>query len=269
MVKNASKILLVSLFLLSLLSCAIKPTYSIKEVDKAIKDICKKEFDIEVSVWPLKNTVWVYAPFEELVSEEGQWNEQASEDIKNIFLALSRVFLNIDKPPEFYCLVASNTKGAGADIYFLGFIPDIAKFQMGLISLKEREERVVFRPMLNSGALDDKEGRHILRHEVEMGDFVAFLVRQDIERKFISQEVKDSFQINDVLTGYEEGVLRITLDIEPLENKEGLLEPFEEAKNSVKKFLSIYCPCPDIVEIEIEDIFNEKHRLFTKRALLD
>jgi len=241
----------------------------LQEIDQAIKDICKKEFNIDVSVWPLKDTVWVYAPFEELVSKDGQWNKEASEDIKNIFLALSRVFLNIDKPPEFYCLAASNIKDSGADIYFMGFVPDMIKFQMGFISLKEREERIVIRPMFNPAAIGDKEGRHIIKHKVTRGDFIAFLVRQSMERKFASAELKDFFQINELFTYYGQGSLEVTFDIEPLGQKENLPEPFEEAKKILKKFLSIYCPCPDIVEIEINDTFNNKDRFFSKKALLE
>lgn len=269
MVKNGLKTLLLSLLILFFSSCAIESTYSLQEIGRAIKNICKDEFNIDVSVWQAEDTVWVYAPFDKLIDESGKWDEAASEDIHKIFLSLSRVFLNVDKPPKFYCFVASNIKEPAADMYIMGFTADMIKFQMKLISFKEREERVVFRTIANSLALGDKEGRHIPKYNLTTGEFISYLVRQDIERKSTSSEVKDFFQIDDLYVSFEDGKLEITFDIMMKEYKEGLPQVFEEAKKSVKKFLNIYSPCSEIVEIEINDLFNGKNRTYTKKAIAD
>jgi len=269
MAKKGLKNLLVSLAIILFSSCAIESTYSRQEIGQVIKNICKEEFNIEVSVWQVEDTTWVYAPFDKLIDENGKWDEAASEDMHRIFLSLSRVFLNVDKQPKFYCFIASNIKEPPADIYVMGFIADMIKFQMGLISLKEREERVVFRPLANPLALGDKEGEHIQKYNLTTGEFVSYLIRQDLERKFTSEEMKDYFQINDLYSFFKNGKLQVNFDIAVKEYKQDLPEVFEEAKITVKKFLNIYRPCPEIVEIEINDLLSEKGRFYTQKALLD
>ena len=69
--KNYIK-LLCSTFALFFLACSISPTYSRKDTDKVIKNICKDEFGIAFNTWITGDTIWVYAPFTELMKEGKQ-----------------------------------------------------------------------------------------------------------------------------------------------------------------------------------------------------
>lgn len=258
--KSARKVLFFNLFLIFFLSCSTSPTYSRKEVDEIIEGICQKEYNLNVRAWDIDDTIWIYAPFE-------YWDENVIENIRRIFLSLRRVILSMDKPPKFYCFVASDIKETGVDVYYMGFVPDMIKLMMEQISLGEFQEREVFINELNPRAIGDKEGNHISKYNITMGEFISYLVWQSMQKKFTAVEVQNNFQIDKLETNYYNGKLYITFDIKVKEFKKGLLNPFEEAKKIVEKFLKIYSFFEDIIEVEIDDTFNK--RFYSKEALFD
>ena len=202
MVKNVLKTLLISFIPAFLLSCTVPPTYSRKNIQKAIRNICKDEFNVDVKARFSGETIWVYAPFEKLITEDGQWDREAQDARAKIFLTLGRVFLSMDNPPKFYCLMASNIKGVGFDTYTIGYIPDMIKFDLGFISLEERGKRVAFLSFPNPSAIDDVKGVHIQEYDIPIGEFIAYLVRQNLQKKFSSPALNENFQLKKVFTHY-------------------------------------------------------------------
>jgi len=280
MVKSAHKILVLSFICLFLLSCHISPTYSRKNITGAIKKICKEEFSINVGVWDVGDTVWIYVPLK-LLREDGQWNmdennawdEEVTKDIRNISSSLTRVFLSIDKPPKFYCLVISNIKGVGVDWYNIVFVPDELKYTMeqysvGFVSPQEILTRRVSLPIENPKAIGDSEGNHISKYDITMGEFVSYLVKQNLEKIFAFGEFKNNFKVNSLRTYYHRGKLGVTFDIVIEKYIEGLPNPFDEAKKTIKKFLNTYGSLLDVVEVEIIDTLNNKSSIFSRKALL-
>src|SRR3990167_9508435 len=47
-------------------SSSTTPTYKVSDIEKAIQDICKTEYKIEVVVKRAKETLWVYIPVEDM-----------------------------------------------------------------------------------------------------------------------------------------------------------------------------------------------------------
>ena len=267
MVKNVLRIFLISFILISFLSCTIPSTYSRKNIQKSIKNICKDEFNLAVEVRLSGETVWVYAPSEELVTEDGRWNEKAQDERIKIFLTLGRVFLSMDNPPKFYCLLASNTKGIGLDTYTIGYIPDMIKFDLGFISLKERDKRIVFLSFPNPIAIDDTEGNHIQEWDISMGEFIAYLVRQNLERKFNSPPLNENFQLRKVFTHYWANNLKVNFDIRIIKSEKGLINPFDEVKRTAKEILDIYNFSRDIAEIEVNNFIIGDVEIYTPESL--
>ncbi|MBU0878284.1 MAG: hypothetical protein KKD55_01575, partial [Candidatus Omnitrophica bacterium] len=263
MAKHIRRALLFSISITFLVSCSISPTYPRKEIEKVIKNMCEDEFNIDVNVWDVGDTVWIYAPLKIInedgqwnITKDGRWNEDISKNTRIIHSSLNRIFLNIDKPPKFYCFVMSDIEKIGIDWYTIVFIPDIVRYTIesyttGHVSTEKMNERTFSSPSENPQALGDKVGEHIQKYDITMGEFISYLVKQSMERKFTAPEVKDNFQVNDLRAYYLNGKLGIIFDIMIKEYKEGLPEPFEEAKKAVKKFLKIYDSSGDIVEIEI------------------
>jgi hypothetical protein len=261
MVKNALKTIF--LFSIFITSCSTSPTYLRKDIEKAIKDICKNEFNLDVEVWEKGDTIWIYAPFEKILNEKKEIEKEVEENMRRIFLSLKRVILSMDKPPKFYSFVASDTKNIGLDLYYIGFIPDLIKFEMNFISLEDIHQREVFLLFPNPYALGDIKGDHIPKYELTMEEFISYLIKQHLQRKFSSSK------INEIRTNYYQGKLEIILDIE-IEKDKQIPLPLEEAKRITKKFLNIYRDfIKDLVVIEIKDIFYKKTRIYTKKALLE
>lgn len=265
--KNLLKILLCNFFIFFLLACGeSRPTYSRKDIEKTIKNLCKKEFNIEVKVTETGDTIWVYAPMQNLANEKGDWNEKISKDIDRIYLSLTRVILSLDKRPQFYCFVVSDIK-AGFDIYYIWFIRDLVMAVHEYISRGEFQERRAVIYYLNPQALGDKEGKHVYMYDISVGEFIAALIKQNLEKKFTAPEVKDNFTINELKSDYSEDKLTVRFDISAKKQTEGLGAVSEEIEKSVKKFLKIYEYPAEIKELEIYDALAKKHHFFSRKTL--
>lgn len=269
MVKNGLKILLISIFILFNLSCTTNVTssYSRKNIEQIIKELCQREFDIDVNVWLVGETLWVYVPFGKITDAAGEPTTGFTKNTRQIFLTLRRAFLNMDNPPQFYCFVLSDTKDQGFDFYRIGFVRDFIKFQMGLISLNQINQRVVVLSAENKQALGDKEGNHIVTYNITLGDFIGYLVRQQLNNIFIAYP--NQVEIREIQSYYQQGKLGLIFDIKIKENGQEIPEPFSKTKEIIKKYLEIYNRPADIVEIEITDGSSGKRSIFTQAALFD
>ena len=184
MVKNVLKTpLLLSLLLLFFLSCSIPSTHSRANIEEAIKTICKDELAIDVVTALVGETVWIYAPFKKLITEDGQWNQGYLEDRRKIFFALGRVFLSMDKAPKFYCLLVSDISGVGIDAYTIGYVSDLIKFQQGFISSKDYGERIAFKSFPNPEALGDTQGKHMQAYDIQPAEFADYLADWQVKNK--------------------------------------------------------------------------------------
>jgi len=267
MAKNVLKILLFSFVLILLFSCTVPATYSRKNIQKSIKNICKDEFKIEVKVKFSGETLWVYAPLSKLINEDGQWNKEVQDIRVKIFHALGRVFLSMDNPPKLYCLLASDIQGKGLDTYTIGYIPDMIKFDLGFIDFTERDKRVVFLSFPNPDAIGDVGGDHIKEYDISTGEFIAYLVRQNIKEYFNSLLASENFQLKKIFTYYWNNNLKVSFDIEIIKPQENLINPFDQVRKTVKEVLNIYNSSLDIGEIEINDSSAGKARVYTPANL--
>ncbi|MEI8350273.1 MAG: hypothetical protein WCI77_08980 [Candidatus Omnitrophota bacterium] len=268
-IKGHLKHLLFSLLIASLLSCAADThtTYSRKDIKTIILNLCKNEFNIEVKVWESGETIWIYAPFANVLDEKRQINKDIQANIRRIFLSISRVILSMDKAPKFYAFVFSDTQDIGFDVYYIGFAYDLVKFELNHISLGQMQERQAVLQLLNPQALGDVDGNHINKYDISLGEFVSYLIKQNIEKTFSAPEVKDNFKINELQTNFTNGKLEITFDIMVQKYREGLAYPFDEITAITKRFLKIYDFPADLTEVEIKDNFNKKTRFYSREVL--
>lgn len=258
MVKSVLKNLLVSSLFFSLTACTINPSYSRENIDKVIKKICKEEFNIEVSAWLLEDTIWVYAPFGRLVDQKGGWDKKVTEDFRRIFLSLSRAFLNMEKPPKFYCFVASDTKHDGVDLYYIGFIPDQIKFDMGLISQGEREKRFGYIYFTNPQALGDTQGNHIHKYNVTVEEFIALLIEQNMENEFNFSKFSDNYETSNFTAQNQKDQIEVNFSVRIKKYQEGLPLAMEKAEEIVTKIVGNYSAFHTIKKVILKDNFNEK-----------
>jgi len=270
MVKNAAKSLIISLFLIVSISCSINPTFSRKNIEETIEKMCRNEFNIYVTAFLQGETIWIYAPFNNLINKDGTYNKKTQEKIRNIFLSLRRTVLSMDEPPKFFVFVASNIVNTGLDIYQIGFIPDIVKFGLGVISQKEFWERIVYLPIKNTDALGDTKGYHVTMYDITMGDFITYLVIQKINRTFYDKKIKKYVNIRVINGNYTGGKSTIITDIEPINKKVNIPNAFDVAKDAILNYLTIYKEfSPKIYSIEIKDKYTGKSRFYSIKSLLE
>lgn len=268
MAKNVLRTILFSIFLILFSSCDISPTYSRKNIESIITNICKQEFNLDIKVWGIGDTVWIYIPLEDLIGKDNQLDKGVLEKMRLVNLSLERAILSMDKPPKFYSFVVSDIKN-GIDAYSVGFIPDMIKARIDLISRSDMAERGVFLIFNNAKALGDTQGVHVIKYDMNMGEFISYLVKQDMEKKFSGNEVKDDVKVNDLRAKYYNGRLDINFDIMIKKYNEKLPYPFDEALSITKKILKAYDYPSEITEVTINDILNKKSRSYTRKALME
>ncbi|MCM8832239.1 MAG: hypothetical protein NC918_08615 [Candidatus Omnitrophica bacterium] len=227
--------------------------------------MCYKEFNITVQVWEAGDTIWVYAPFEDIITEKGEVRKEVSKDLDRIYLSLARTILSMERRPLFYCFAISDIKN-GYDIYFIWHIPDFIMLQFGYISRDQFLERraVIYFP--NPLSINDKEGKHIMPYDINLGEFVAYLIKQNLEIKLTSQ-LKDTIQLEKLTTDYQNNKLTVEIDAKITKYQPNLIDPLQETKSTIKKFLKIYGKNANITEIEIKDPLQS--RIYSPKALLE
>jgi len=272
MAKNALHLALFSL-LAFLTACNHSPTYKKETAAQTFAQICKKEFKIDVKSWYIGDTLWVYVPLARLLDKDNQFYPENKEHINHMFMVLRRMVLSIDRPPKFYAFVFSDIKERGADLFYIGYVPDLIKIDFNAISLGQWYERSAFSFSLNPKAMNDTEGKHFSRMDITKGDLLSFLVRQSIEAKFSDTKIKEYFKITSTDSYFYEGKLGIIFDIQKVKTpsaneKITLPSPFDEARNAIRRFIKIY-DFNDIAEIEINDIANKRQRYYSLPALME
>jgi len=269
--KKSPKITFLLSLLIILTSCSkIEPTYQRKNIQESIKKICKEEYNLEVSVEEVEDTLWIYSPFDRLiVTDQAKFDDKIAEKIGNIILSLQRVILSIDKPPKFYVFAASDTEKKGADYFVAGFVADIVKFQMLFISRQEYFERQFVNFIENPRALGDKEGLHIEKFNLDLPNFIALLTQQKIINKFSSEDLSGYFEIEKCAVTYNSSVkdFNIEIDIKQTDYKPGLPSPFKESLKIFYDYISRIYAFNDFSYVRIADMDWVKIKTFNRKAL--
>jgi hypothetical protein len=261
---------LVVFFLLCLPACSpSKPkyTYNRKNIETSLVNICGKEFNVKPVVREAGDTIWVYVPLNKILTEKKTFDNDANTKMRQIFTALKRVILSMEKRPKFYAFVFSDIK-TGADLYYIGTVLDIMKVDAGMISLSEWQEREVFTFLLTTEAIGDALGKHITMPEMEMGNFLAYLIKQNLERKLTDKEMVKNFKTNDLYSYYADGRLSVILDVTPVNKTAVSFNAGDEIKKSIRRFLKIY-DAPEINSFEINDIAHKNAVFYSRKALLE
>jgi hypothetical protein len=260
MVKKRLKIILLLSFLFIGPACfEIESTYQRKDITNSIKRLCKEEYGLVVKTQEIEDTLWIYAPFDNLVTETGTLDKEADEKLRNVILSLHRVMLSIDKPPNFYAFVASDIKDVGADFILIGLVPDIVKVQLRFISRDEFFKRRFVRFTLNPEALGDEEGSHIQKSNHILNVFS----RGKDASYFKVNLCKGSF---DSQTKNFHVKIDITLN-EELEYPEDIPSPFAKALEISAYYIHKVYDFDDFVYLQIEDLASGRIQTLNKKAL--
>src|SRR3989338_10099380 len=90
-------------------ACGPRYTFPSSTVPKAIEDICKKEYKIDVTARVVGKTVWALVYIDSVVDAKGQVPKEVNEVMGKVMLVVSRVALSTDLPVDF-CTVLVRDK---------------------------------------------------------------------------------------------------------------------------------------------------------------
>ncbi len=272
MIRINCKNLLLSALLLLAAACSIAPKYSYEDIDDTIVKICQEEFDLAVNAWVVGNTLWVYAPLDILDDEgnikidpEGKSDDDLIKNIRRINRIAVRALLNMDKPPQFLCLIIAETKKSGIDYYMVTFVPDRLRLEriariIGHVSQAETLKRIVQFDFWDSQALGDKEGAHIEKYENSIDEFITLLISQAMLGTLLDPEIASNYQIDELEVTHSGDTITITFDIMIVKYEPGMPRPLEAAEEIAKDTVSKYTAFSNITTVRIVDKFNEKTR---------
>jgi hypothetical protein len=269
----ANLVLCLSLLSLSLYVCScstqIEPTYKEKDIPSFVKQICKEEYQLDVTTQETPNTLWIYAPLPKIIHKDFGKNkdkfldEEMAEKLRNMLTTIGRVILSADKTPEFYCLVASDIN-IGIDYILTGNALDIKKSYAGFIPWPEANRRYVIDVRLNTEAISDTTGSHIQPYEIKMEDFLARQIAQRIHIYLQEEENKKYFQVEKMAGSFYEDTFSFEYAIKQLQPPK--IDIKKEMLNIASYVMQTY-EFDKFLMVEIKDL-NSQDKLLVSRARL-
>lgn len=166
-----AKLLIAALLLCALSYAGCGPTYPKEIVDKAVVQLCREEYKIDVKVKIVANTVGVYLPIEGLFDNTLNITKEAADKINDVLLSVSRVTLSSDAPLDFYIVVAQDPVLPEVEVVLIRYVKDLKMLHYDQISRGEFAKRMLIDIKLTPQAQKEKVLRDIFgRLKIEGAD---------------------------------------------------------------------------------------------------
>lgn len=197
----------------------IEPTYKEENIPYLVKQICKDEYNLDVTTQRTAATLWIYAPLSKIlhqdygIKEDKFFDEEMMDKLRNILTTIGRVLISSDNTPEFFALIASDVN-LGLDYTIIGNILDIKKSYAGSIPWTEANRRYVIKFEIVPQAIGDLQGRHLKPYDVKLPDFLAEQISQRIIAQFREEERKKYFEVKESQGKFENDTFIFTYYIE-------------------------------------------------------
>lgn len=255
--RPGNRILVGLIILYALSQSACGPTYPKEIVDKAIVQLCREEYNIDVKVKIVGNAVGVYIPIQGLFDATLNISKEAAEKINDVLLSVSRVTLSTDAPLDFYIVVAQDSILPEIEVVLIRYIKDIKLLHYEQISRGEFTKRMIIDIKLTPQAQKEKVLRDIFTRlnmgkeadmliaeylktgevtsigdigywqntfyikEIGMGEFLGLQIADRVKAKFIAPPLREKFKLNLIKGEYlKEGgkdFFRFSFDIASLD----------------------------------------------------
>lgn len=261
--------------LVSLSGCLeqTEPTYTYKEenIPEAVKQVCKDEYDLDVTARRTPTTLWIYIPLSKIlhkdygIKEEKIFDEEMMGKLRNILTTIGRVVISSDKTPEFFALVASDIQ-LGLDYIFIGNVLDIKKSYAGFIPWTEANRRFVVRLKLVPEAVGDVTGEHLKAYDIKLSDFLAEQIAQRISIQFQEESLKKYFRIRDSRGRFLSDTFVFEYSIEQISNPEKEIDIKKEILNTITYCIKTY-EFKDFSTVEIIDLFTQSKSVLNQAAI--
>lgn len=191
--RNKRPLLFSLIISISLASISCAPTYPREKLAEGVKELCKKEYGVDVEVGIEGETLGVRIPLEGLFDTESlQIAPEAFKKIDGVMLSVSRVALSSDRSINFYTVITYDKAVPGAEVVITRYVGDLRRYVYGDISRGEFSKRMVFDVRFNpQGIIDTWLGEFSLKET----KLVEFICRQ------ASRRISDEFREDKMLVG--------------------------------------------------------------------
>lgn len=205
----------ISLFAVLLLCSSCAPTYPKEKIIEGVKQLCEKEYNVDVEVKIEGSTMGVRLPLEGLFDPETlQIMPEAFDKITGVMLSASRVALSSDKSIDFYTVITYDKKVPGAEVVMTRYIYDLRRFFLGDISRGEFAKRMVFDVRFNPQAIIDTWVGGFTLKEQTLPEFACAQISRRITDEFReNRDLAGKFNVVSCSGILENGLLKFTVEI--------------------------------------------------------
>ncbi len=250
----------------------LEPTYKEKDIPYIIKQICKEEYNLDVTTKRTTNTLWIYAPLDKILDKnygiikDKIFDEEMMAKLRNILITVSRVLINSDNTPEFFALLASDIN-IGLDYTIIGNILDMKKSYSGSLPWIEANKRYVYKMQLAAEAIGDTTGTHLVAYNIKLPNFLADQIAQRLVSQFNKDDTKNNLTMEQVKSNFEDGSFKFHIDTEKTEKPQEYIDITKEVLKIFTFVIQNY-NFDDFETVEIHDL-NSGKKINYGRLTLD
>lgn len=244
------------------------PYYPAGIIPQEIIKICKKEYNLDVKVNIVEDTLWLYIPLKRFVDQAGNIDKEFIDTLNHVVLSVNRVIMSTKSPPKFYVIFASDIKEVGVDYICAGYVLDVKKYLYNFISREEFLRRQVVNLILNPEALDDLEGRHVEFFNVTLDSFILSQIEQRIASKLERDDISSKIKIEKLQSIPEGNNIKFVLNLKGADKYKYDID-FTGMALKIISYVFLAYDFKDFQTITIVDSYSGKQNTYSRKALED
>ncbi|MFH1645087.1 MAG: hypothetical protein ABIB11_01565 [Candidatus Omnitrophota bacterium] len=265
--------------LLCLVVSACAPTFQGNEcIKQGVKNLCQKEYGVEVDVKIVDATLCVRIPLEGVFdSNTMQIAPEALKKIDGVMLSVSRVSLSCDAPILFYKVITIDNNIPGIEVTITRYVNDLKRYMYGDISRGEFTKRMIFDVQYLPQAAGSDWLNDFNPKEMVIEDFISWQAVRRIADEFKEDKVlAGKFKLSACEGNLQDGIFQFSVEIK----REGL--PMSELIHGIEWHSTVLELClkkiahviyvygyEDFDRVEIVNQFDNKLMIMQKDEIND
>ncbi|MCD4813664.1 hypothetical protein K8S19_08240 [bacterium] len=159
-----------------------RASYPTGSVEETIKQICEKEYGVDVTVATRNKTVGALIVMPDTLLSDLTFSDQALNKIENVMLTTSRVTLSSEFVFDFF-VISLRDADTGVEVSFVRYIKDIRRLIMDDISRSDYFQRLLIEVSAQAPVPKNSRGIHKLK-DYSVPDFLAAQIAERVRLKF-------------------------------------------------------------------------------------
>lgn len=244
------------------------PYFPAEIIPQEIIKICKNEYNLDVKVSIVEDTLWLYIPLKRFVDQAGKVDQDFLDTLNHVVLSINRVLMSTKSPPKFYLIFASDIKELGADYISAGYVLDVKKYLYHFISREEFLRRQVANFSLNPEALGDLEGKHVEFFNVTLDSFILAQIEQRIASRLGENDISSKIKIEKLESIPERNNIKFVLNLKGTDKYKYDID-FTGMALKIISYVFFAYDFKDFENITIVDSYSGKQNTYSRKSLED